>query len=59
MPPIAVRMVKEAVDACAGALNRATSFADADQGHLCTLLGENQAAIASSADAAVSAKEGD
>ena len=34
MPPAAVRMVKEAVNATAGALHRATSFADADQSAL-------------------------
>jgi len=38
MPPVAVRMVKEAINACSGALQRATSFADADQSYLCTLL---------------------
>lgn len=31
MPPAAAQMVKEAVNATAGALHRATSFADADQ----------------------------
>ena len=34
MPAPAVRMVKEAVNATAGALHRATSFADADQSAL-------------------------
>lgn len=34
MPPAAARMVKEAVNATAGALHRATSFADADQSAL-------------------------
>jgi enoyl-CoA hydratase len=34
MPPAAVRIVKEAVNATAGALHRATSFADADQSAL-------------------------
>jgi enoyl-CoA hydratase len=34
MPPAATRMVKEAVNATAGALHRATSFADADQSAL-------------------------
>lgn len=34
MPPVATRMVKEAVNATATALNRATSFADADQSWL-------------------------
>ena len=34
MPPVATRMVKEAVNATAGALNRAASFADADQSQL-------------------------
>jgi enoyl-CoA hydratase/carnithine racemase len=33
-PPTTVRMVKEAVNATAGALHRATSFADADQSQL-------------------------
>jgi hypothetical protein len=34
MPPVATRIVKEAVNATAGALHRATSFADADQSAL-------------------------
>ena len=34
MPPAATRMVKEAVNATAGALHHATSFADADQSAL-------------------------
>lgn len=34
MPPIATRMIKEAVNATAGALNRTASFADADQSQL-------------------------
>lgn len=34
MPPATVRMVKEAINATAGALHRATSFADADQSQL-------------------------
>ncbi len=34
MPPIAVSMVKEAVNATAGALHRVSSFADADQSQL-------------------------
>jgi enoyl-CoA hydratase len=34
MPPIAARMIKEAVNATAGALNRTASFADADQSQL-------------------------
>jgi enoyl-CoA hydratase len=34
MPPAAVRIVKEAVNATAGALHRATSYADADQSAL-------------------------
>lgn len=34
MPQVAVQMVKEAVNATATALNRATSFADADQSQL-------------------------
>lgn len=34
MPPVATRMVKEAVNATAAALNRAASFADADQSQL-------------------------
>jgi enoyl-CoA hydratase/carnithine racemase len=34
MPPATVRMVKEAVNATAGALHAATSFADADQSQL-------------------------
>lgn len=34
MPPIATRMIKEAVNATANALNRTASFADADQSQL-------------------------
>jgi enoyl-CoA hydratase/carnithine racemase len=34
MPPIATRMIKEAVNATAAALNRTASFADADQSQL-------------------------
>lgn len=34
MPPIAVGMIKEAVNATAGALNRTASYADADQSQL-------------------------
>jgi hypothetical protein len=34
MPPVATRIVKEAVNATAGALHRATSYADADQSAL-------------------------
>ncbi len=34
MPPVAVTMIKEAVNATATALNRAVSFADADQSQL-------------------------
>lgn len=34
MPPIAVQMIKEAVNATAAALNRTASFADADQSQL-------------------------
>jgi enoyl-CoA hydratase/carnithine racemase len=34
MPPIAVRMIKEAVNATANALSRAASYADADQSQL-------------------------
>jgi enoyl-CoA hydratase len=34
MPPAAVRIVKEAVNATAGALHRATAYADADQSAL-------------------------
>ena len=34
MPPIAVSMVKEAVNATTTALNRVASFADADQSQL-------------------------
>ena len=34
MPPVATRMIKEAVNATAGALNRTASFADADQSQL-------------------------
>jgi len=34
MPPATARMVKEAINATAGALHRATSFADADQSQL-------------------------
>lgn len=34
MPPATVRMVKEAVNATAGALHRASAFADADQSQL-------------------------
>jgi len=34
MPPIAVRMIKEAVNATANALNSTSSFADADQSQL-------------------------
>ncbi|MCZ6618155.1 MAG: enoyl-CoA hydratase/isomerase family protein [Gammaproteobacteria bacterium] len=34
MPPIATRMIKEAVNFTAGALNRTASFADADQSQL-------------------------
>lgn len=34
MPPVTVRLMKEAINATAGALHRATSFADADQSQL-------------------------
>jgi hypothetical protein len=34
MPPATVRLVKEAVNATAGALHRAVSFADGDQSQL-------------------------
>ncbi len=34
MPPIATRMIKEAVNVTAGALNRTASYADADQSQL-------------------------
>ena len=34
MPPVATRMIKEAVNATAGALHRAASYADADQSQL-------------------------
>lgn len=34
MPPATVRLMKEAINATAGALHRATSFADADQSQL-------------------------
>ena len=34
MPPVAVRIVKEAVNATAGALHRSVSYADADQSQL-------------------------
>lgn len=34
MPPVATRMIKEAVNATAAALNRTASFADADQSQL-------------------------
>jgi enoyl-CoA hydratase/carnithine racemase len=44
MPATTVRMVKEAVNATAGALHRATSFADADQSQLTGLFADAQAA---------------
>ena len=34
MPPATVRLMKEAINATAGALHRATSFADGDQSQL-------------------------
>jgi enoyl-CoA hydratase/carnithine racemase len=34
MPPATLRLVKEAINATAGALHRATSFADGDQSQL-------------------------
>jgi len=34
MPPATARMVKQAINATAGALNTATSFGDADQSQL-------------------------
>ena len=34
MPPLAVRMIKEAVNATANTLNRTASYADADQSKL-------------------------
>jgi len=37
LPPIPVRMVKEAVNAAANALNAASSYADGDQSHLSML----------------------
>lgn len=38
MPPVAVRIVKEAINATAGALHRAVSYADADQSQLTATL---------------------
>lgn len=40
MPPVATRMVKESANAIAGALYRATSYADADQSQLSAALGD-------------------
>ena len=44
MPPATVRLVKEAVNATAGALHAATSFADADQSQLTATFGQAAAA---------------
>lgn len=44
MPPIAVRMIKEAVNATATALNRVASFADADQSQLTARSGDAKSA---------------
>jgi enoyl-CoA hydratase/carnithine racemase len=44
MPPIAVRMIKEAVNATANALSRAASYADADQSQLTSTSADAQSA---------------
>ena len=44
MPQVATQMVKEAVNATAAALNRATSFADADQSWLTAMTDDAQGA---------------
>lgn len=44
MPQVATQMVKEAVNATAGALNRASSFADADQSWLTAMTDDAQSA---------------
>ncbi len=45
MPGVAARMIKQGVNATAGALFQAASFADADQSQLTSLLGDSQEAI--------------